>query len=239
MRASGQANVVYQQLADAFDHDGQAPMRDRFLVLAADAALAAGLRDEAERLRHRLLERNPHHLLRPFASFAEALRSTDVKDYLADLRTKYPPVAAERLLGSLRPPPSAPADNPTAPASALHKDEEADALRKPAAAPFKVYSMQESEDERTQKAPARPIPTARPVQAPKAAPMARSRETYALQPEAAARTTPGPRPPREDENEAGNSAWICTGLFLLVLAAGAALTAYTFVRPFLPAEWWK
>src|SRR4051812_17384469 len=81
---------VYRELADRYQQRGQPAMRDRFLVLAADAAHAAGLSDEAEHLRQRLLQANPHHLLKPYGSFAEALDSSSVQIYVQDLRINYP-----------------------------------------------------------------------------------------------------------------------------------------------------
>jgi hypothetical protein len=90
---------VYERLAQRFEREQEPRQRDNLLVLAADAALTAGAPQEAERLRQRLLELNPHHLLRPFASFADALQSQDIKDLLADLRRQYPPNYAKRLLG--------------------------------------------------------------------------------------------------------------------------------------------
>lgn len=94
--------ALYRELADWNDRQGQAQLRDRFLVLAADAALAGGRTEEAETIRRRLLQLNPHHLLRPFATFAQALRASDVQTYVGDLRQSYPPDAAEHLLESLR-----------------------------------------------------------------------------------------------------------------------------------------
>lgn len=91
---------IYEELADQYDRKGEPRQRDLFLALAADAALAGGRPDEAERLRARLLQFSPHNLLRPFASFAEALASPDIKDYLGDLRRQYPPDQAVRLLTS-------------------------------------------------------------------------------------------------------------------------------------------
>src|ERR1700735_3957604 len=89
---------LYEELAVWYDRQGQAKLRDWFLVLAADAALGSGQAEHAERLRQRLLHVNPHHLLRPFGSFAEALRSPDVESYVADLRRNYPVETAEQLL---------------------------------------------------------------------------------------------------------------------------------------------
>ena len=93
---------VYQELADWHDRRGQTQLRDRFLVLAADAAYAAGRSEQAEELRRVLLQLNPRHLLKTSASFAEALRSSEVQSYLNDLRQSYPAEAAEHLLESLR-----------------------------------------------------------------------------------------------------------------------------------------
>src|ERR1700730_8580258 len=93
---------IYQELADYYDSHNQAPVRDRMLVLAADAALSAGRTEEAERMRARLLQLNPPHLLKPFASFPEAAKSPDVRSYLAGLRRTYPPETATQLLESLR-----------------------------------------------------------------------------------------------------------------------------------------
>src|SRR5215469_15808236 len=100
---------VYKELADWYERQGQSAMRDRFLILAAEAAFSAGKADEAERLRQRLLQGNPHHMLKPFNSFAQALQSTNVQIYIHDLQVNYPPETAENLLRSLRggtPPPS-------------------------------------------------------------------------------------------------------------------------------------
>src|SRR5262249_57400332 len=93
---------VYQELADWYERQAQAQMRDRFLLLAADAALSAGQPDEAERLRIRLLQQSPHHMLKPFASFAEAMHSPDVQGYISDLRQTYPLETAEELLRSFQ-----------------------------------------------------------------------------------------------------------------------------------------
>src|SRR5262249_9490462 len=102
MPSTDQTVRVYQDLADWYDRQGQPQMRDRFLGLAADAALAAGRADEAERPRARLLQFNPHHLLKPYNSLAEALKAPDVQSYVADLRRSYPRESAEHLLKTAR-----------------------------------------------------------------------------------------------------------------------------------------
>ena len=101
---------VYRELADSYDRLGQASMRDRFLILAADAALEAGQDAEAECLRQRLLQGSRHHMLRPYSSFAEAVRAADVQTYLRDLKVNYPPEVAQQLLESLQ---NAPGTGPT------------------------------------------------------------------------------------------------------------------------------
>src|SRR5215472_15592699 len=93
---------VYKELADWYERQGQSAMRDRFLILAAEAAFSSGKTDEAERLRQRLLQGNPHHMLKPFSSFAQALQSTNVQIYIHDLQVNYPPETAEELLRNLR-----------------------------------------------------------------------------------------------------------------------------------------
>src|SRR5207244_3539469 len=64
--------------------------------------LAAGQTDEAERLRGRLLHHNPHHLLKPYSSFAEAMKTADVQNYVGALRRSHPYDKAETMLEELR-----------------------------------------------------------------------------------------------------------------------------------------
>ncbi len=89
---------VYEQLALRHEQKQEPRQRDIFLVLAADAALAAGRAQDAERLRNRLLELSPHSMLRPYPSFADALQSRDIQDYVAGLRRQFPPEQAARML---------------------------------------------------------------------------------------------------------------------------------------------
>jgi hypothetical protein len=102
MASTQQAVRVYRELAELYDRQGEQQMRDRFLVLAADAALANGMKEEAERLRQRLLQQNPHHLLKPYANFTDAMRSRDVQNYVTALRRSHPYEKAEHLLETMR-----------------------------------------------------------------------------------------------------------------------------------------
>src|SRR5437016_5428906 len=122
MPSADRAIRTYQGLAAYYEHQGQAHLRDRFLVLAADAALSAGQADAAERTRAQLLQQNPHHLLKPYASLAEAMKSPDVQSYVGDLRRSYAPDAAAHLLETLR---SEDAGDPTAAAEPVPPREEA------------------------------------------------------------------------------------------------------------------
>ena len=103
--------TVYKELAECYERRGQAQMRDRFLVLACDAALSCGQADEAERLRMKLLQANPHHMLKPYASFDQARSAPDVDTYVRNLRLNYSQPVAEDLLRTLR----AGGDPPTQP----------------------------------------------------------------------------------------------------------------------------
>lgn len=93
---------VYVELAEIYEEQGQPQMRDRFLLLAADSALSCGQPDEAERLRKRFLAANPHHIVKPYSSFAQALCAPDVQNYVSNLRKNYPEEVAQDLLETLR-----------------------------------------------------------------------------------------------------------------------------------------
>jgi hypothetical protein len=93
---------LYRELSDGYAERGQPQFRDRFLVLAAAAALADGDAAGAERIRQRLLDVNPHHLLKPYTSFAQAMRVSDVQTYVQEQQQDYPPDVARGLLRSLR-----------------------------------------------------------------------------------------------------------------------------------------
>ena len=115
---------VYQELADWYEQQRDGPMRDRFLLLAAASLLSSGHKDEAEKIRLRLLKLNPNHLVKPFPSMAEAVKSRDVREYIEGLRRNYSPPAASQLLESLRgrsggTPRQSPAPTATGPAEDL------------------------------------------------------------------------------------------------------------------------
>jgi hypothetical protein len=247
---------VYKELADWYERQGQPAMRDRFLILSAEAAFSAGKPDEAERLRQRLLQGNPHHMLKPFSSFAQALQSTNIQIYIHDLQVNYPPESAEDLLHNLRGgggqaaaevPRTAPLidirDEPTLPLSGSMEA-------------LKVYPLRE-EPEPMPKAeptlpPAPPIKPTRldlspPRQSPTVVPERPSKlEPPTQRPQPALPRSPVPtRSPRRVapppqtlvEPAAPAGAWLTLLLFGMTVTAGVALALYTLARPFLPPHW--
>jgi hypothetical protein len=231
---------VFSELADWYEHQGQPSMRDRFLVLAADAALAAGLPDQAERLRQRLLQANPHHLLKPYGSFAEALEAADVQTYVSDLRQNYPLETAESLLQTLRdkeqPAPEAPPEaEATLTPGRLGAHPEVFAVRheeapaSPSPAPPRPAARR---DAPAKNRPPRAIPLPRPEGPP-------PRPTPAPTPPVPLATEPvaPAAPPQTAAEGGGGGAWLASALFGLFLTAGVVLAVYTLARPFLPAGW--
>jgi hypothetical protein len=230
------AQRVYKDLAEHYQRQGQPAMRDRFLVLAADAALAAGSAAEAERLRQRLLQVNPHHLLKPYKSFAEASQAPDVQTYVGDLRANYPPDTAENLLRDLR------AEDLL---NSLREEERAASAAKtrpvptapgaPPAEPPSVYRLHPEEP-----APRRPGPAAEPQY--QSVPRRASREPDApknpAQPATPAKTRRSPARPSPSQRQGpARGAWLASILFALFALACIALAAYILARPFLPSEW--
>jgi hypothetical protein len=206
---------VYQDLADWYERQSQAQMRDRFLLLAADAVLSAGQPEEAERLRLRLLEHSPHHMLKPFASFAEAMHSPDVQGYINDLRQTYPLETAEELLRSFQ-------GNPAPTSARSHgapvptpEDEERPRADTLPPEPLKVYRVKDEAEPTASPprpqaaprggaapikkvtAPAIPARAARPVPAPVVQPPPRSAPPITQPPVRMAPVVSPPSPPAD------------------------------------------
>jgi hypothetical protein len=234
---------LYQELADYHEAHGPPHVRDRFLILAADAALSAGQEDEADRLRQRLLGVNPHHLLRPFASFAEALGSPDVRNYVNDLRRSYPPEVAEELRREIRAE-HAPAEGavpPTMPVMDVSPPREPKPVvvywdnpePKPTVPlPFSPPPRPPRATKRP--APGQPAPPARA--APPAGKLARlaaaRRQAHPL-PAEPVPPLPGLPPADAEEDEATTGRWVASVLLGLTVALGAGLAVYVICRPFL------
>lgn len=246
---------VYKELADWYERQGQAAMRDRFLILAAEAAYSSGNPDDAERLRQRLLQGNPHHMLKPFSSFAQALQSRNIQVYIHDLQVNYPPQTAEQLLQDLRSgvAPASPAaeegDTLMGTGPGINplieiRDEPTLALG-PQAEPLKVYPLRdEPKPAPSSGPPAKPAQANRPAPRPSLPPPAKGGKGGAptasppprprAQPMPPRSPTPAavPLPPSPETAPAG--AWLTLILFGMTVTAGIALAFYTLARPFLP-----
>jgi hypothetical protein len=254
MSSVDQTVRLYQELGTWYQQSGDAPLRDRFLVLAADALFAAGRHDEAENIRGRLLQLNPHHLLKPFNSLAEALKSPDVQKYVEGLRKNYPEETARQLLESFR----AGKSDKVAPGNVDQAFPTAIPMSAESGAPIPgLGSMYDLKEESIpsfsslraiapEPLPKKPEP--KPAVAPSpplrpASPPLRHREsaapaspgpkgTYALLPE----TRPSPwrnGPLDDDRPELAAGAWIAMTLFVILLISGLVLACYTLGRPFL------
>lgn len=217
MASVEQSVRTYQDLAFLYVQQGQPQMRDRFLVLAADAMQSAGRAGEAEKLRQRLLQVNPHHLFKPFRSMEEAMKSADVKSYVEGLRRTYPPEKAAQLLESLR------NEKPGTESKSTSR-EPAPVVTIPGPAPeqLKIFGFQEEKA------------------APKGTAAGAAVSSAARSQSGAARwATPGtPTNWRGavgdvDVTDAIPGAWVSIGLFWIMLAAAIALLIYSLGAPFL------
>jgi hypothetical protein len=257
MAARDEAGRVYAAIAEAYDRRGEAGMRDRFLVLAADAALAAGQPAEAERLRRRLLEYNPHHLLKPYASFAQAATAPDPAAYIKDLRQSYPPDAAASLLESLRA--SDGADRPDGGTSPeIDRGPDATLPLAPAHEPA-IYRIRDDADDAVGGAPPPDLaatlppgrrrhdlaatlppgtvsPLARPARGPAADRPGRPAPAPAPRPASGGPVVvlPPATPPGDSgPGDVPEGAWLGALLFGVLMTAGLAVLGFTLARPFL------
>jgi hypothetical protein len=229
--------VIYKELADAHERQGQPQMRDRYLVLAADAALSAGSPAEADLLLGRLLRSNPHHMLRPFATFSQAMASPDIQNYVGELRRTHPPAQAETEFDALRTARGTqgatqqmPTSSPPAPAGNRENGSAAESDREP----LKVYRVRDvAEPPTAPTVPRAPSPAApRPAAAPPKAPP-RPARSWSLP--AGLPTSVPPRPPSAaDAEDTAPGSWLSVCLFVLLFAAGLALAGWALLRPFWP-----
>jgi hypothetical protein len=225
------------------------------LILAAEAAFSAGNVEEAERLRQRLLQGNPHHMLKPFSSFAQALQSSNVQIYVQDLRENYPPETAETMLREARgTTDTIPPLPQTAPVIDMRDD--TTLPLDVTVEPLKVYPIREESEETL-----RPVPPLKPTHVnrpaprkptpPPAAPPKRPstinppmpRRQPAAGPAVPARSSPpavapvASLPPSLPDSTGPTGAWLTLLLFGMTVTAGLALALYTLARPFVPASW--
>ena len=226
---------VYQELAEAYDRRGEAQMRDRFLVLAADAAFSGRRRDDAERLRVQLLQQNPHHLLKPYASFAEAMKSKDVQNYVTALRRSHPFERAELMLENFQREAAGGQGSGAKEAGSGHGSGSRLPDAGDGAAVYRVEGADMAELDRLRSRP-RPssVPVLRGSTAPEDTP--RNVDIYPVRrdPDMPPSLPRIPLAPTVEGDMSG--AWVALGLFCLALIASVALALHTLLRPFLPQD---
>jgi hypothetical protein len=229
---------IYQQLADVYHHQGKFPERDRFLVLAMDAAHASGQGPRSEQIRAQLLEMNPHHLIKPYASSQEALQSPNFANYLGQLRKNFTPAKAQALLQDvgkaaprkatmLAPEASFPTADPVSDQQRPPKWSTVDVPSPPPTPRMPIFTYTKE-----------PPPVQKPRQ-PVADPLAHipppAENTFRLAPQPVTTATLN-QPARQRPVEAvysSSGAAIGNFLFVAVLAAGLATLGYIFVWPLM------
>ena len=92
---------VYLHLAQASLRRRRPLVRDRMLLLAGVTAANMRLESLAAYCRHAILQHNPQHLVKRWPSLPEALVDDEFLAFLRQVRRKYPPEKAERLLATL------------------------------------------------------------------------------------------------------------------------------------------
>jgi len=248
--------AVYKELSEWYERRGEPPMRDRFLVLAADAAQRGGRVEDAERFRFRLLKLNPHHMLKPYTSFTQALQAPDVQTYIRDLRLNYPPEVALVLLHSLRSTGMKLDDTVSPSANRPHDEDDATVTLGDPSEQLKVFSDQHESDapetaalprhllEAAQRPapkppqPKPPLPAARTPPSshnvPRPQPAATPKKKAAPAPRPSAHAAPAPYVPLLDPDTTPGGGWFAVVLFILVCLTGLVLAGYIVARPFLP-----
>lgn len=232
----------FVELANIYEQREEPRMRDRFLILAAAAAVAVGQPEEAERLLQRLLLASPHHMLKGYRTFAEAVRAEPVRVYISDLKQNYPPETVHNLLESLRgqtvpvetmKAPILPSDIPLLPEEPPAKESDWTALlndvpttpARPAEAARRPAKREEERPLEMKPLKSPPMPRLAPLAA--AVPQPKPVPTKAKKPAATKESRrPTPKAPR--------TSWVATFLLVAVLLGGLALLGYTLARPLLP-----
>ncbi len=102
MAETDQTLGMYLHLVRASRMRGQALVRDKLLVLAGVQAHEMGLEPIADLCRHKILAHNPHHLVRRWPTFSEALNDDEFQLYFKQLRRRYSREKLEHMLHMLR-----------------------------------------------------------------------------------------------------------------------------------------
>ncbi len=92
---------MYLHLARASQRRRRPHVRDKLLVLAAEVASNINLPLVAEYCRFAVLDHNPGHMLKRWTTFSDAMLDDDFLYFLKQVRRRYPPEKAERMLDNL------------------------------------------------------------------------------------------------------------------------------------------
>lgn len=238
---------LYQQVADAYQAQGKYQERDRFLVLALDAANSAGQASLAEQLRQRILELNPNHLIKPYPNSATALQSPNFITYVSQLRKNFPPAKAQTLLQEMGTPAMARPkrtmiDDSSFPTADPVDDRktpnwsqfQVDVKPKPVAGPSigVVHAVAQEPATMSVNDPLESVPVTPPPVPFKMEPARRA-------PEPTRRPEIIPAPPSNSSRHSNevvspSGALIGNLLFVVLFLASIATLAYIFVLPFYP-----
>lgn len=88
-------------LARAAEQRRRPHVRDRLLLLAGSLSFRMGLDRISLYCRHQILEHNPWHMVRRWATFGEAHEDSDFLHLLRQVQRQYPPERVEQLLSQL------------------------------------------------------------------------------------------------------------------------------------------
>ncbi len=111
MRDYEREMTSFLQLAWISQQKQQMPPRDKFLILAGEAACNAGWPQVAHECRELVLKHNPAHLIGNHESFVEAMKSDNFATFLKPLHRFCSYEQAEHLLTELKALPTDDADD--------------------------------------------------------------------------------------------------------------------------------
>lgn len=228
--------TVYAELAKYCHDTGRFQERDRFLILAADSAWSAGDIDQAEKFRSRILDYNPNHLLKPYPSFDEALKSPDIKAYVQQLRRGYPQERAAAMLkefvGDRREAieETVKANSPIFNLAPPRFDLPAKGEAPPPAVRPKAAEPKGSTKAVPSQTPSKPasdldVPVSRQIT------VAKAQKSPLATP---ASPTRSPRPSHQKVPDDVSGGWVGTTLFTLLVIMTLVAVLHVFVQPFYP-----
>jgi hypothetical protein len=228
---------VYYKLADEHRKRDRPQERDRFMMLAADAAYTSGHKDDAEKLRRKILSENPHHFLKPYANLAEAFKSPDVNAYVSQLRTSYPFDKAQQLLREMR----GEGDREAGQNGGRRDDEfvvPLDADRGAAPVQFAIDKPRDGAGDREVQVMTERPRIERPAMSPQPLPGLRPGPAtgpgvFAVRQEPEPRRVAEPLAARTPRSEPNGGAWVGTLLFVLLLLAALAGLVLAFGMPWI------